>query len=79
MSGAASSNHDKTPVGQKRPRQAPDWIRSLVEEGLRDRFFSNPNIVKGLSEMTRQVENGGIAPAAAADELLFSLDKPEAL
>ena len=66
-------------LDQKRRRQALDWMWSLVEEGLRDRFFSNPNVVKGLSEMTRQVENGGIAPAAAADELLFSLDKPEAL
>jgi LAO/AO transport system kinase len=52
---------------------------SLLEEGLRERFFSNPNIVKQLPRMTRDVENGDMTPTAAADELLFSLDKPQAL
>ena len=47
---------------------------SLLEEGLRERFFSNPNIVKRLPQMTRCVEKGEITPTAAADELLFSLD-----
>ena len=63
-------------LAEKRRQQALDWMRSLLEEGLREQFFSNPNIVKRLSEMTRRVENGGITPTAAAAELLFSLDKP---
>ena len=59
----------------KRQQQALDWMWSLLEEGLRERFFSNPNIVKRLPQMTRSVEKGEITPTAAADELLFSLDK----
>lgn len=59
----------------KRQQQALDWMWSLLKEGLRERFFSNPNIVKRLSQMTRSVEKGEITPMAAADELLFSLDK----
>jgi LAO/AO transport system kinase len=59
----------------KRQQQALDWMWSLLKEGLRERFFSNPNIVKRLPQMTRSVEKGEITPMAAADELLFSLDK----
>ncbi|MEK6192651.1 MAG: methylmalonyl Co-A mutase-associated GTPase MeaB [Deltaproteobacteria bacterium] len=59
----------------KRQQQALDWMWSLLKEGLRERFFSNPNIVKRLPQMTRGVEKGEITPTAAADELLFSLDK----
>lgn len=59
----------------KRQQQALDWMWSLLKEGLRERFFSNPNIVKRLPQMTRSVEKGEITPTAAADELLFSLDK----
>jgi LAO/AO transport system kinase len=59
----------------KRQQQALDWMWSLLKEGLRERFFSNPNIVKRLPQVTRSVEKGEITPTAAADELLFSLDK----
>ncbi len=59
----------------KRRQQALDWMWSLLKEGLRKRFFSNPNIVKRLPQVTRRVEKGEITPTAAADELLFSLDK----
>ena len=59
----------------KRQQQALDWMWSLLKEGFRERFFSNPNIVKRLPQMTRSVEKGEITPTAAADELLFSLDK----
>jgi len=59
----------------KRQQQALDWMWSLLKEGLRKRFFTNPNIVKRLPQMTRGVEKGEITPTAAADELLFSLDK----
>jgi LAO/AO transport system kinase len=59
----------------KRRQQALDWMWSLLEEGLRERFYSNPYIVNQLPQMTQRVENGEITPTAAADELLFSLDK----
>jgi LAO/AO transport system kinase len=62
-------------LANKRRQQALDWMWSLLEEGLRERFFNNPNIVKQLSGITKDVENGEITPTAAADKLLFSLDK----
>ena len=62
-------------LADKRRQQALDWMWSLLEEGLRERFFNNPNIVKQLSRITKAVENGDITPTAAADKLLFSLDK----
>ena len=57
-------------LADKRRQQALDWMWSLLEEGLKERFFSNPNIVNQLPNMTKGVENGDITPTAAADELL---------
>ena len=61
----------------KRQRQALDWMWALIEEGLKDRFYKNPEIVKALPGLKRAVIDGSLAPAAAADELLFFLDKRE--
>lgn len=61
-------------IQSKRKAQALDWMWSLVEEGLRDRFYRHPRIAELLPKITREVENGEIAPTAAAVQLLFSLD-----
>jgi len=58
----------------KRRRQALDWMWSLVEEGLRQRFSENREIKKRLPRVIRAVERGEKAPPAAAEELLFLLD-----
>ncbi|MEA3279655.1 MAG: methylmalonyl Co-A mutase-associated GTPase MeaB, partial [Thermodesulfobacteriota bacterium] len=54
----------------KRKKQAVDWIWSLVEEGLKERFYNNPDVKRELSEMKRDVEKGVIAPTNAATRLL---------
>jgi LAO/AO transport system kinase len=54
----------------KRKRQALDWLWALVEEGLRDRFYRNPDVKKSLSEIVKAVEKGETAPTAAAQRLL---------
>ncbi len=59
---------------QKRCRQAVDWMWSLVEEGLKERFYKIPDVQKQLPETIRQVEKGDKSATIAADELLFSLD-----
>jgi LAO/AO transport system kinase len=59
----------------KRRKQALDWMWSLVEEGLRERFYQNPDIKKELTQIVRRVENGTTAPTLAARELLLILDK----
>lgn len=58
----------------KRKAQGLDWMWSLVQEGLRDRFYRHPVIADMLPKITRQVENGETTPTAAAVRLLFSLD-----
>ena len=57
-------------LAEKRRRQATDWMRNLVEEGLKDRFYNHPHVNKRLAEITKAVETGTISPAAAAHELL---------
>ena len=59
----------------KRQNQAVDWMWSLVEEGLKARFYKNPEVKKQLSKIARSVEKGATAPTLAAGELLFLLDK----
>jgi LAO/AO transport system kinase len=57
-------------LGEKRKRQALDWLWALVEEGLRERFYRNPDVEKSLSEIVKAVEKGETAPTAAAHRLL---------
>jgi LAO/AO transport system kinase len=59
---------------QKRRKQALDWLWSLVEDGLKARFYTNPEIRKRLNQIARAVENGDTVPTLAADKLLFFLD-----
>jgi LAO/AO transport system kinase len=60
----------------KRRHQALDWLQALLDEGLRERFLRHPDIRRHFSRYQREVERGEIAPAAAANELLFFLDNP---
>jgi LAO/AO transport system kinase len=54
----------------KRRRQATDWMRNLVEEGLKDQFYSNLHVKQRLAQITKAVESGTTSPTAAAHELL---------
>jgi len=62
-------------IETNRKRQAVNWMWSLVEEGLKEIFFSNPDIRRHLSKITREVEKGIKTPTVAASELLFFLDR----
>jgi LAO/AO transport system kinase len=64
---------------EKRQQQAIDWMWALIEEGLKDRFYKHPEIVRTLPDLKRSVGNGSLAPTAAAEELLFFLDKRESV
>jgi LAO/AO transport system kinase len=57
-----------------RKKQAVDWMWSLVKEGLKDRFYQNPEVKKNLPETIREVENGTTASTIAASRLLDLLD-----
>jgi LAO/AO transport system kinase len=57
-----------------REKQAVDWMWSLVKEGLKERFYQNPEVNKVLPEILKEVESGKTASTLAADRLLFLLD-----
>jgi LAO/AO transport system kinase len=60
--------------GSKRRKQYLDWMWSLVEAGLQERFEQNKNVKRELPEIVAAVEKGEISPTAAATRLLFFLD-----
>jgi LAO/AO transport system kinase len=72
------AHHEKfTQTGElqaNRKKQAVDWMWFLVEEGLKDRFYQNPEFKKILPEIIKEVENGTIASTLAANRLLCLLD-----
>ena len=58
----------------KREKQALDWMRFLVKEGLVEWFYKNPRVEKIMPKIEKEVEKGTTTPTAAADKLLFFLD-----
>jgi len=65
---------DSGELTDKRKRQALDWMWSIVEQGLKDRFYKHPDIEKVLPKITREVEKGLTAPTDAAYALLALLN-----
>lgn len=61
-------------LDQKRRHQAVAWMWSRIEDGLKERFFSNPAIRSQLKGVRAAVERGEQSPTAGAEKLLFLLD-----
>ena len=59
---------------KKRRGQALDWMWALVEEGLKRQFQQNRAVMERLPGITKDVNDGKLAPTVAAEKLLFSLD-----
>ncbi len=59
---------------KNRKKQMVNWMWALIKEGLKERFFGNPDVKRLLPKMIRDVENGIKAPTVACAELLFFLD-----
>ncbi|NOX35754.1 MAG: methylmalonyl Co-A mutase-associated GTPase MeaB [Deltaproteobacteria bacterium] len=58
---------------QRRKKQNLEWMWTLVEDGLKQRFKNNEKINGKIPDISRQVENEKISPSAAAEELLSYL------
>ena len=58
---------------QRRKQQALDWMHFLLSEGLKNWFYSHPEIARELPNLTRDINNQKISPAAAASQLLLHL------
>ena len=54
----------------KRRRQAVDWMWSLIESGLHERFRAHPAVRAQLAQLTEDVAHGRATPSAAAASLL---------
>jgi LAO/AO transport system kinase len=56
-----------------RRKQSVDWMWSMIDEGLKDLFLSNPVVKKNLSGVMNDVEKGKLEPSAGAFNLLSNL------
>jgi LAO/AO transport system kinase len=68
-----SYRHAMTQSGEwadKRRRQAVDWMWSLIESGLHERFRAHRSVRAQLARMTEDVAHGRATPSAAAASLL---------
>jgi LAO/AO transport system kinase len=61
-------------LDHKRRRQAVDWVWSLLDEGLKERFYRHPQVQKQLPGILREVAAGRTPATVAAERLLFFLD-----
>jgi len=59
----------------KRRRQALDWMWSLIDAGLRERFRAHPGVRSALPSCSTQVAAGTLTPTAAATRLLDTLER----
>lgn len=61
---------DAGEMAQKRKHQALDWMSFLLEDGLRQWFYNDPQVKAALPGLRADVEIGKTSPTAAADTLL---------
>ncbi|MCP3887584.1 MAG: methylmalonyl Co-A mutase-associated GTPase MeaB [Desulfobulbaceae bacterium] len=60
-------------MASKRKDQALDWMSFLLDDGLRNWFYTNPKVVEHLPQLKIEVEAGSTSPTSAADFLLSLL------
>lgn len=61
---------DKGYFSVRRSTQASYWMHQTLQEGLKQKFFNNPNVRKRLDQLERMMENGEVTSFGAASELL---------
>jgi LAO/AO transport system kinase len=54
----------------RRQRQAVEWFESLLNEGLRARFFADRDVSRQLPLLRERIHSGQIPPTQAAENLL---------
>ncbi|MBR9981288.1 MAG: methylmalonyl Co-A mutase-associated GTPase MeaB, partial [Desulfatitalea sp.] len=60
---------------ERRRDQALQWMWSMIEDGLKERFNQHPQVRQQLPQMTAAVRGGRTTATHAARKLLFMLDK----
>lgn len=61
----------------RRRAQQVEWTWSMVRDAVLDRVLSNPNVKRVRAEIERQVRDGELTPALAAQRLLDASDVGE--
>jgi LAO/AO transport system kinase len=61
-------------MAEKRKKQALDWMAFLLDEGLRQWFYTSTHVREALPTVRKNVEEQKISPTAAADSLLAFLN-----
>ncbi|OBG14913.1 ATPase/protein kinase [Mycolicibacterium celeriflavum] len=61
----------------RRRTQQVEWTWSMVRDAVLDRVLSNPRVKKARAEIERQVRDGELTPALAAQQLLDASDMGE--
>jgi LAO/AO transport system kinase len=64
---------DSGEMSEKRKHQALDWMSFLLEEGLRQWFYTDPKVKAAIPGLRNDVEMKRTSPTAAADTLLAFL------
>ncbi len=54
----------------RRKKQALEWVYSMIDSYLKDRFYANPHVREQLPRLKEDVLTGTLLPTAAAEELL---------
>ena len=62
-------------LAQKRRRQAVDWMWTLIDAELRNRFRHHAGVKQDLDKVSRAVTAGSMTPASAAHRLLGHLSE----
>ena len=66
---------DSGELAARRRAQALDWMWTLIDAGLRERFHAHVGVRSALAACTAQVEAGTLSPATAAARLLDTLER----
>jgi LAO/AO transport system kinase len=62
-------------LAAKRQRQSLDWMWTLIDAALRQRFRAHPGVRAALQACVTQVAAGTLAPTAAAAKLLDIMER----
>ncbi|SDH72228.1 methylmalonyl Co-A mutase-associated GTPase MeaB [Roseospirillum parvum] len=69
--------HDSGERTARRQDQMVRWMRSMLEDGLMERFQNHPQVAHTLPDMESQVAQGTLAPSLAVDHLLATFTGQE--
>lgn len=55
---------------ERRKSQSLEWFYNLIEEQIKKSFYTNPEIIKSLSQLKNEILSGNILPTTAVENLI---------